>query len=163
MTVTRFNCPPKSDGHQNRVHRRQSGKLYSTIAISIVYDFLMTLLADLVLLTHFAIAAFLAAGMLLIPIGAYWRWSWVRAQRLRQIHAGLIVLITIEAIFHITCPLTILEALLRRNHAPESFWGDQISKILYWDLPLEFFAILYGCCVVWVLYLWKSIPPMKIP
>ena len=163
MTVTRFNCPPKSDGHQNRVHRRQSGKLYSTIAISIVYDFLMTLLADLVLLTHFAIAAFLAAGMLLIPIGAYWRWSWVRAQRLRQIHAGLIVLITIEAIFHITCPLTILEALLRRTHAPESFWGDQISKILYWDLPLEFFAILYGCCVVWVLYLWKSIPPMKIP
>ena len=163
MTVTRFNCPPKSDGHQNRVHRRQSGKLYSTIAISIVYDFLMTLLADLVLLTHFAIAAFLAAGMLLIPIGAYWRWSWVRARRLRQIHAGLIVLITIEAIFHITCPLTILEALLRRTHAPESFWGDQISKILYWDLPLEFFAILYVCCVVWILYLWKSIPPMKIP
>ena len=161
MTVTRFNCPPKSDGHQNRVHRRQSGKLYSTIAISIVYDFLMTLLADLVLLTHFAIAAFLAAGMLLIPIGAYWRWSWVRAQRLRQIHAGLIVLITIEAIFHITCPLTILEALLRRTHAPESFWGDHISKILYWDLPLEFFAILYGCCVVWVLYLWKSVPPIK--
>jgi hypothetical protein len=140
-----------------------SEKPHSTIAISIVYAFLMTLLADLVLLAHFALAAFLAAGMLLIPLGAYWQWSWVRARRLRQIHAGLMVLIAIEAIFHITCPLTILEALLRRTHAPESFWADQLSKILYWDLPLEFFTILYGCCVVWVLYLWKSVPPIKRP
>ena len=123
----------------------------------------MTLLADLVLLAHFAIAAFLAAGMLLIPLGAYWQWSWVRARRLRQIHAGLMVLIAIEAIFHITCPLTVLEALLRRTHAPESFWADQISKILYWDLPLEFFTILYGCCIVWALYLWKFVPPIKRP
>ena len=131
--------------------------------MSFVYAFLMILLADLVLLTHFTIAAFLVVGMLLIPLGAFWNWSWVRARRLRQIHMGLIVLIAIEAVFHITCPLTTLEALLRQTAAPESFWADQISKILYWDLPLEFFTILYGCCVVWSLYLWKFVPPIKRP
>ena len=31
----------------------------------------MKLLADLVLITHFAIAAFLVLGMVLIPLGAY--------------------------------------------------------------------------------------------
>lgn len=131
------------------------------MAVFIVYADLMNLLADLVLFAHFAIAAFLVFGMLLIPLGAYWHWSWVRAPRLRQIHAGLMVLIALEAFFHITCPLTVLEALLRHTAAPESFWADQLSKILYWDLPLEFFTILYGCSVVWVLYLWKSVPPIK--
>jgi glycopeptide antibiotics resistance protein len=119
----------------------------------------MTLLADFVLLAHFAITVFLVAGMLLIPLGAHWHWSWVRARRMRQIHAGLMALIAIEAIFNITCPLTVLEALLRHAAAPESFWADQLSKILYWDLPLEFFTILYVCCVIWILYLWKSVPP----
>ncbi|CAM3644193.1 DUF2784 family protein [Polynucleobacter antarcticus] len=121
----------------------------------------MNVLADLVLLAHFAIAVFLVVGMLLIPLGAYWQWSWVRAPRLRQIHAGLMILIALEAFFHITCPLTVLEALLRHTDPPESFWAEQLSKILYWDLPLEFFTILYGCCVVWLLYLWKSVPPIK--
>ena len=121
------------------------------------------LLADLVLITHFAIAAFLALGMLLIPLGAYWHWAWVRSRRLRQIHIGLMVLIAIEALFHITCPLTTLEAYLRKSTAPESFWADQLGKILYWDLPLEFFTILYGCCVVWTLFLWKSVPPINRP
>jgi hypothetical protein len=121
------------------------------------------LLADLVLVTHFAIAAFLALGMLLIPLGAYWHWAWVRSRRLRQIHMGLMILIAIEALFHITCPLTILEAYLRNSPAPESFWADQLGKILYWDLPLEFFTILYGCCVVWTLFLWKSVPPINRP
>ena len=125
-------------------------------------DFLTTFLADLVLLIHFAIAAFLVVGMLLIPLGAYWQWSWVLARRLRQIHAGFMVLITIETSFHFTCPLTTLEALLRHTHAPELFWAAKISKILYWDLPLEFFTIFYGCCVIWVLYLWISVPSRKI-
>jgi hypothetical protein len=121
------------------------------------------LLADLVLITHFAIAAFLALGMLLIPLGAYWHWAWVRSRRLRQIHMGLMILIAIEALFHITCPLTTLEAYLRKSTAPESFWADQLGKILYWELPLEFFTILYGCCVVWALFLWKSVPPINRP
>ena len=35
-------------------------------------------LADLVLAIHFALAAFVASGLLLIPMGAICHWQWVR-------------------------------------------------------------------------------------
>ena len=35
-------------------------------------------LADLVLAIHFALAAFVASGLLLIPMGAICKWQWVR-------------------------------------------------------------------------------------
>lgn len=119
----------------------------------------MKLLADLVLITHFAIAAFLVLGMVFIPLGAYWRWDWVRARRLRQIHLGLMILIAIEALFHVTCPLTTLEAYLRNTTAPESFWMHQLSQLLYWDLPIQFFTFLYLGCALWIIALWKYVPP----
>lgn len=119
----------------------------------------MKLLADLVLITHFAIAAFLVLGMVLIPLGAYCRWSWVQVRRLRQIHLGLMIFIAIEALFHITCPLTTLEAHLRNTAAPESFWMHQLSQLLYWDLPIQFFTILYFGCALWIIALWKYVPP----
>jgi hypothetical protein len=117
------------------------------------------LLADLVLAAHFAIAAFLVLGMVFIPLGAYWRWTWVRARRLRQIHLGLMILIAIEALFHITCQLTTLEVYLRNSTAPESFWGHQLSQLLYLDLPIEFFTVLYVGCALWIMALWKYVPP----
>jgi len=129
--------------------------------MAIVYAFLMTLLADLVLLVHFAIAAFLVAGMLLIPLGAYYQWSWVRSRPYRQIHIGLMFFIALEAIFHITCPLTILEAFLRSAAAPNSFWMHYLSQILFWELPLEFFTALYLLCTLWLVFLWWRIPPRK--
>lgn len=119
----------------------------------------MKLLADLVLITHFAIAAFLVLGMVFIPLGAYRHWAWVRSRRLRQIHLGLMLLIAIEALFHMTCPLTTLEAYLRNSTAPESFWGHQLSQLLYWDLPIQFFTILYLGCLAWIIRLWKMVPP----
>jgi hypothetical protein len=121
------------------------------------------LLADLVLATHFATAAFLVLGMVLIPLGAYWHWTWVRSRHLRQIHLGLMILIAIEALFHITCPLTTLEAYLRSSTAPESFWGHQLSQLLYWDLPTEFFTLLYFGCALWIIALWKYVPPINRP
>ncbi|MCZ7654393.1 MAG: hypothetical protein M5R42_09090 [Rhodocyclaceae bacterium] len=39
----------------------------------------MSALADLVLVVHFAIAGFIAAGFVLIPIGAAAGWRWVKA------------------------------------------------------------------------------------
>ena len=119
------------------------------------------LLADLALGVHFAIAAFLVLGMVFIPLGAYWRWTWVRARRLRQIHLGLMILIAIEALFHITCPLTTLEAYLRNSTAPQSFWGHQLNKLLYWNLPVEFFTFLYLGCALWIMALWKYVSPNK--
>lgn len=121
----------------------------------------MALIADLVLALHFFIALFITLGLLLIPLGFFYTWSWIRDLRFRQIHAGLMLFVAIEAMFAITCPLTVLEARLRQTTAPESFWAYQLNQLLYWDLPPSFFLVLYLLCSIWVIYLWKRIPPVQ--
>ena len=120
---------------------------------------MIALLADIVLAVHFALALFLVLGLILIPLGFVYPWQWIRNRRFRQIHAGLMIFVAIEAIFAMTCPLTIIEAQLRQTTAPESFWAYQLSQLLYWDLPPSFFLILYSACALWVIYLWKKVPP----
>ncbi|MEY4506024.1 MAG: hypothetical protein RL297_602 [Pseudomonadota bacterium] len=83
----------------------------------------MAWLADLVLAIHFAIAAFIAAGLVLIPVGFMRGWAWVRWRRLRLTHAGLMVFVAAEAVVGMTCPLTLIEAHLRGTEAPSSFLG----------------------------------------
>ena len=122
----------------------------------------MTSLADIVLAFHFGIALFITLGLLLIPLGFIYSWSWIRNRRFRQIHAGLMLFIAIEAVFAITCPLTVLEAQLRQTTAPQSFWAYQLNQLLYWDLPPSLFAGLYLLCSIWVVYLWRRIPPRSL-
>ncbi|MEY3497310.1 MAG: hypothetical protein RLZZ325_317 [Pseudomonadota bacterium] len=122
----------------------------------------MTSLADLVLAFHFGIALFITLGLLLIPLGFIYSWSWIRNRRFRQTHAGLMLFVAIEAVFAITCPLTVLEAQLRQTTAPQSFWAYQLNQLLYWDLPPSFFVGLYLLCSIWVVYLWRRIPPRSL-
>ena len=119
----------------------------------------MALIADLVLALHFGIALFITLGLALIPLGFTYSWKWIRNRRFRQIHAGLMLFVAIEAMFAITCPLTVLEARLRDTPAPESFWAYHLNQLLYWDLPPTFFLGLYLLCSIWVVFLWLRIPP----
>lgn len=111
-------------------------------------------LADAVLAIHFGVAAFIALGLLLVPVGKLRAWHWVRHRRLRIWHAGLMVVVALEALVGMTCPLTTIEAALRGTRAPQSFWAEQISRMLYWDLPLGFFLVLYLACAAWAIGLW---------
>lgn len=116
-------------------------------------------LADIVLAIHFGVAAFIAFGLFLIPIGKLRDWAWVRWRRLRIVHAGLMVFVAAEAVVGMTCPLTTLEAYLRGTQAHGSFWAYQISRLLYWELPVGFFLILYVVCALWAIGLWFYCPP----
>lgn len=111
-------------------------------------------LADAVLALHFGVAAFITLGLLLIPIGRFRDWRWVRHRRLRIFHAALMVFVALEALVGMNCPLTTLEAQLRGTEAHESFLAHQISHLLFWDLPLSFFLVLYLACAAWVIWLW---------
>ena len=118
-------------------------------------------LADLVLAIHFALAAFVASGLLLIPMGAIFNWQWVRNNVFRTVHAGLMVFVAVEALIGMTCPLTTIEAYLRGTEAQASFLAHHLSRLLYWDLPLGFFVWLYVACAVWVVCLWWYCPPIS--
>jgi hypothetical protein len=120
-----------------------------------------SLLADIVLACHFAIAAFITAGLILIPIGYYRHWVWVRKRRLRLLHAGLMVFIALEALLGIACPLTSLESALRDQKVPDYFLADLVHRLLYWNAPSELFLVLYFLSTLWVLFLWKWVSPVK--
>ena len=118
-----------------------------------------SLLADLVLILHFFIVIFITVGFILIPIGYFYNWIWIKSYKLRLFHSALMCLVTLESLFGITCPLTSIENYLRgisRNKSFISFW---IEKIIYWDFPTIFFIFLYFIFLGWTLLMWKIYPP----
>ena len=119
--------------------------------------------ADLVMVAHFLLAAFVALGLVVIPFGYKFGWTWVRNRRLRISHAAVMGFVTAETIVGLTCPLTILEHNLRGDSPTQSFVGHWIQRILYWDVPHEMFIALYLFCFVWVMFLWKRCPPRTEP
>jgi len=107
-----------------------------------------TLLADVVLVLHFAIVAFIVGGLVLTWIGAGLGWGWVRNPVFRYLHLGAIVFVALEALLGYACPLTVWEDLLRGGVRTESFIGRLVRRALYYDAPAWVFTALY---VAWAI------------
>ena len=118
-------------------------------------------MANLVMLIHFGVATFITLGFFVIPLGYKFGWSWTKLLKLRLLHLLMIGIVTTEAIIGLTCPLTILENLLRDVNETQTFAAYWINRILYWDLPRQLFVIIYSLCLFWVILLWKYFPPYK--
>ena len=118
------------------------------------------LFADIILIIHFLIVIFIAFGFFLIPIGYKLNWVWVQNLKLRICHCGMMIFVTLETLLGITCPLTIFENNLRNINHSKSFISYWIDQIIYWNLPSQFFMILYCCTLVWTFLLWKLFPPI---
>ena len=136
-------------------------RTYFKIMTRLLLAGVISLAADLVMIAHFLLAAFMTAGFVAIPIGYKFRWSWAQNRRLRICHASVMGVITAETIVGLTCPLTVLEHSLRGDSPPQSFVGYWIQRILYWDLPHEIFIAVYFLCFTWVIFLWKWCPPRE--
>ena len=121
----------------------------------------MLYFADIVLVFHFCIVTFITFGFFLIPVGYKLDWGWTANTKLRTIHSGLMVFITLETLLGITCPLTSIENSLRGIYQSKSFIGYWIDQVIYWDLPTQFFIILYCIFLSWTLLMWKLFPPKK--
>ena len=118
------------------------------------------LVADVVLVVHFAFVLFVVGGFALILAGAGLGWRWIRNRTLRHAHLAAIIFVAAEALVGIACPLTVWEALLRRS-APDgpSFVAHWVSRLLYYDLPEWVFAtayVLFASAVAVTLWL---VPP----
>ena len=119
------------------------------------------MIADVLLLMHFGLAAFVTIGFFIIPIGFRLGWKWIRKRNLRLLHLFLMGVITTETIVGLTCPLTVLETMFRDVDYSMSFMSYWVAEILYWDLPSQVFVLLYSLCFGWVLILWKICPPIE--
>lgn len=120
-------------------------------------------LADVVLVVHFLIAAFVTLGFVAIPLGAWRNWRFVRWRRLRQLHLFAILFVAAESLLGIACPLTVWEDLLRGGavSAEGGFIAHWVRRFLYYNAPLWLFAAIYVTAALLTLVAWFAVPPER--
>jgi hypothetical protein len=119
------------------------------------------LLADLVLVLHFAIAGFIVAGLAFTWLGAALGWRWVRNRCFRLTHLAAITFVAAEALLGIVCPLTALEDALRYGAGERSFVARWVSRLLYYDLPEWVFSSGYVAAALATIAAWWVVPPRR--
>ena len=121
-------------------------------------------LADLVLVIHAAFVAFVLVGLVLIWLGKFRGWSFVRNLWFRAAHLGAIGFVAAESIAGIVCPLTTWENSLRRlagggARYQGSFVQHWLHQVLFFDLNESVFTVAYVIFFLLVaLSLW-FVPP----
>jgi Protein of Unknown function (DUF2784) len=123
-------------------------------------------LADFVLVIHFAFALFVVIGLILVFAG-YWRgWTWVRNTWFRWAHLLAIAIVVAESWLGIVCPLTELEHWLRAHAGQAHYAGDFIahwvSRLLFYQAPNWVFALCYSLFGALVIFSWLLVPPSSI-
>jgi len=121
------------------------------------------LLADAVLILHFAVVAFVVGGALAVLLGQGRGWRWVRAPLFRWAHLGAIGFVVLQAWLGAHCPLTVLESWLRwqaRSAGYDtSFIEHWVQRLLYYEAPPWVFVLVYSLFGLGVLWLWWRFPP----
>ena len=120
------------------------------------------MMADVLLVVHFLIVAFIVGGLLLVWAGAALGWRWVRNPWFRYLHLGAIAFVAAEAALGIMCPLTVWEDMLRGDVKAESFVGRWVRYFLYYTAPQWVFTAAYvGWTLATLLTLWR-VPPRPL-
>jgi len=123
-----------------------------------------TVVADVVLVLHFAVVLFVVGGMLAIALGVKLGWLWVHGWLFRLTHLATVAVITLQAWLGQHCPLTILEGWLRTQAGEQSpyevsFVQYWLETIMYFQAPLWVFAIVYTLFGLLVILAWRRFPP----
>jgi hypothetical protein len=120
------------------------------------------LLADIVLLLHFALAAFIVVGLAATWLGAWLHWRWVRNAWFRTVHILAIGVVALEGALGMTCPLTLWEDSLRQDSGGESFVGRWVQQVLYYDFPEWIFTLTYLALAAITAIAWIVVPPRRV-
>ena len=121
------------------------------------------LLADAVLLLHFAIVAFVVGGLVVVLVGNMRHWLWVNSLSFRVTHMGAIGVVVVQAWLGKLCPLTLLESWLRTKGGEAtysaSFIEHWVQRILYYEAPPWVFTLVYTAFALLVVAAWWLFPP----
>jgi hypothetical protein len=121
-------------------------------------------LADLVLVIHAAFVAFVVVGLVLIWIGRFRGWNYVRNFWFRAAHLCAIGIVAAESLTNFVCPLTAWEDQLRllvggQQRYAGSFIQHWLHRLIFFDFSERIFTIAYVVFFLAVaLSLWL-IPP----
>jgi hypothetical protein len=117
-------------------------------------------LARAVLAAHLAVIAFNVAGLVVIPLGSWLKWRFVRLPWLRGLHLASMAIVAVQAVAGRACFLTLLEDHLtgRAPAGPPLIMGF-INRLIFWPLPLWVFTALYLAVFLYVVALLWLVPP----
>jgi hypothetical protein len=123
------------------------------------------LLADAVLLLHFAVIVFVVGGLAAVLVGNAAGWRWVNDWWFRLAHLLAIVVVVVQSWLGQHCPLTILESWLRVQAGAQayqqSFIEHWLQRIIYYDIPLWVFTLVYTVFAALVMLAWWRYPPRR--
>lgn len=124
-----------------------------------------SLLADIILLVHFAIVLFVVGGLLLIVLGNVMSWPWVNTTWFRALHLLAILIVVAESLLGIECPLTTLENWLRIQAGQGVYQGSFIQfwvhQVMFYSAPGWVFATVYAAFAALVVAAWWRWPPRR--
>jgi hypothetical protein len=88
-------------------------------------------LGDMVVIIHFVYIFIVVVGLILVLVGAGCNWQWVRNIWFRSIHLTMILIVVVEAILSIECPLTTWERDLKRCAGLKAQEGGFIARWMH--------------------------------
>jgi hypothetical protein len=121
------------------------------------------LLADAVLMVHFAIVVFVVGALPLIVVGNLRGWRFVNAWWFRLAHVVAILVVVAQAWLGVVCPLTTLENWLRAQAGQavyeSSFIEHWLTRLLFYEAPAWVFTAVYTAFGLAVAAAWWRFPP----
>jgi len=124
---------------------------------------LYSLIADAILVTHVLFVAFVVLGLILIFVGKFLSWLWVRNPWFRVAHLLAIGVVVLQSWFRVICPLTIWEMDLRSKAGEAIYEGSFITHwlhdLLYYQAPSWVFVTCYTAFGGLVLASWLLVRP----
>ena len=103
---------------------------------------------------------------MLIVIGGFRRWTWIRNPWFRLGHLAGIALVIVQSWCGVICPLTTLEMYLREKAGEPTYGGTFIAhwlqKLLYYEAPDWVFTICYTTFGLAVVGSWIGFRPRPL-
>lgn len=122
-------------------------------------------LADVALIAHVAFVTFVVGGLLLILLGGFRGWNWIRNPWFRILHLVGIGLVVVQAWLGIICPLTTLEMALRASAGDSTYGGTFVAhwlqRLIYYEAPPWVFAVCYTMFGLAVVGSWVKFRPRR--
>lgn len=126
-------------------------------------DFVYLLAADALLVAHASFVAFVVFGLVLILVGKFLGWEWVRNRIFRIAHLLAIGVVVLQSWIGVICPLTTWEMALRERAGDVTYEGSFIAnwldKLLYYQAPVWVFAMCYTTFAAAVVFAWFWVRP----
>lgn len=124
-----------------------------------------SLVADAILIIHFAFIAFVLGGQICVVVGYFRNWRWVRNITFRLFHLLAIGTVVALAWANQLCPLTVWESTLRDAAGEQPYLGSfveyWVGRLVYYEAPQWVFIVGYSLFGALVLVTWIWVTPKK--